>query len=480
MRSCKVLALLAVSGLFLAIGSSPLPAQEAKPANQSIDSTSSGTVAESVDPGAYIDTGDNAWILMSAALVLFMTAPGLAMFYGGLVRRKNILSILAQCIFMMGVMSIVWVLWGYSLAFGGDGGSSGLAAWIGNCDFVFLRDVQMYWSAGANVSQQVIPAEGSIPRLTHMLFQGMFFIITPALICGAFAERMKFSTMVVFMILWGTLVYCPLCHMFWDSGLASSWGAQDFAGGAVVHISCGCAALVCAFVIGRRLGFGTDPMPPHNLTYTAIGTAMLWFGWFGFNAGSALAANGLASSAFAATHLSAAAGTLTWPAIEWIKRGKPSVLGACSGCIAGLACITPAAGFVSPMSGILIGILAGTICYFASTSLKERFGYDDTLDVFGIHGVGGILGMLLTGVFASRAVNNLYNGDPVGLIEGGGSGLLGIQLLAVLLTIVLTVAMTYILLWILGRTMGLRVSQDEEMEGLDLSLHGEEGYINIP
>jgi Amt family ammonium transporter len=423
-----------------------------------------------------IDTGDNAWILVASALVLFMTAPGLAMFYGGLVRRKNILGVLMQCISLMGLMSIVWCLWGYSICFGGGGDGS----LVGNFEFLLLENVQLGWNDGPNLTGAVVPMEGSIPRLTHMLFQGMFFIITPALICGAFAERMKFSTMAVFMVLWGTFVYCPLCHMFWDGGLLASWGAQDFAGGAVVHISSGCAALVCALMIGNRLGHGSDPMPPHNLTYTAIGTAMLWFGWFGFNAGSALAANGLAASAFAATHLSAAAGTLTWACIEWYKDGKPTVLGACSGAIAGLACITPASGFVSPMSAILVGILAGTACYFACTSLKSRFGYDDSLDVFGIHGIGGMLGMLLTGVFASRAVQDLNQGQPVGLIEGGGTGLLGIQLLAVLFTILLTVVFTFILLWILERTMGLRVSQDEEMEGLDLSLHGEEGYINLP
>jgi Amt family ammonium transporter len=233
-------------------------------------------------------------------------------------------------------------------------------------------------------------------------------------------------------------------------------------------------------MIGRRLGYGSDPMPPHNLTYTAVGTAMLWFGWFGFNAGSALEANQLAASAFAATHFSAAAATLTWPSIEWLTRGKPTVLGACSGAIAGLACITPAAGYVDPMSAVLIGILASTACYFACTALKSKFGYDDSLDVFGIHGIGGMLGMLLTGVFASRAVQNINNGNPVGLVEGGGPGMLGVQLMAVLFTIVLTVVVTFILLWILEKTMGLRVSQDEEMEGLDLSLHGEEGYINLP
>jgi Amt family ammonium transporter len=412
-----------------------------------------------------IDTGDNAWMLICAALVLFMTAPGLAMFYGGLVRRKNILSVLMQCISMMALMTVVWSLWGYSLCFGGEG------PLIGNFDFLLMKDVQLVMPGVKPVMVD------TIPRLTHMLFQGMFFIITPALICGAFAERMKFSTMAVFMVLWGTFVYCPLCHMFWGGGMLSDWGARDFAGGAVVHISSGCAALVCALMIGQRLGYGSDPMPPHNLTYTAIGTAMLWFGWFGFNAGSAGAANGLAASAFAATHFSAAAGTLTWPCIEWYKDGKPTVLGACSGAIAGLACITPASGYISPMSALLVGILAATCCYFACTKLKSKLGYDDSLDVFGIHGIGGILGMLLTGFFASKAVQSV-NSAP--FVADGRFERVGIQLLAVLCTIVLTVVVTFILLWILDRTMGLRVSQDEEMEGLDLSLHGEEGYINLP
>ena len=430
-----------------------------------------GTVI-SDESGPTIDTGDNAWMLMATALVLFMTAPGLALFYGGLVRRKNILSVLMQCTFLMGLMTIVWSIWGYTLCFGGDG------LLIGDFEYLLMNKVQMTWpESGFKVDPLL---EGTIPRLTHMLFQGMFFIITPALICGAFAERMKFSTMTVFMVAWGTFVYCPLCHMFWDGGLLAGWGAVDFAGGAVVHISCGCAALVCALMIGRRLGYGSDPMPPHNLTYTAVGTAMLWFGWFGFNAGSALEANQLAASAFAATHFSAAAATLTWPSIEWFTRGKPTVLGACSGAIAGLACITPAAGYVDPMSAVLIGILASTACYFACTALKSKFGYDDSLDVFGIHGIGGMLGMLLTGVFASRAVQDINYGNPVGLVEGGGIEMLGVQLMAVLFTIVLTVVVTFILLWILEKTMGLRVSQDEEMEGLDLSLHGEEGYINLP
>jgi ammonium transporter, Amt family len=422
-----------------------------------------------------IDTGDNAWVLTSSALVLMMTAPGLALFYCGLVRKKNVLNVMMQCIFLMGMMGVIWALWGYSLSFGGDG------AWLGNGDYLLLNNVQAVWSGAG----PVFPVEGSIPRLTHMLFQGMFFIITPALMIGAFAERMKFSTMVVFMLLWGTLVYCPLCHWVWNSagilyyggphsGVAAG-GALDFAGGTVVHISSGISALVCAVLIGKRLGYRSEPMPPHNLTYTAIGATMLWVGWFGFNAGSALAANGLAASAFAATHFAAAAGALAWAGMEWITRGKPSVLGACSGLVAGLVCITPGSGYVQPISGILIGLAAGVTCFFACTAVKSRFGYDDSLDVFGVHGVGGTLGALLTGVFATRAVNNVAGGNPVGLIEGGAV-LVG-QIVATAITWALAIVVTFALLKILDATMGLRVSQAEEIEGLDMSQHGEEGYI---
>jgi Amt family ammonium transporter len=329
--------------------------------------------------------------------------------------------------------------------------------------------------------------EGKIPRLTHMLFQGMFFIITPALICGAFAERMKFSTMVVFMGLWGTIVYCPLCHWVWDSGVLYygaesakmfAGGALDFAGGTVVHISSGVSALVCALVIGKRLGFGTDPMPPHNLTYTAMGAAMLWVGWFGFNAGSATASDGLAASAFAATHFSAAAGALAWAAMEWVTRGKPSVLGTCSGAVAGLVCITPASGYVNPMPSLAIGVAAGVVCFVACTSIKRRYGYDDSLDAFGVHGVGGTLGALLTGVFATRAVNNVAGGDPVGLIDGNSTLLAG-QAAAVAVTWVFAAMATLILLKVLDLVMGLRVTQQQEIQGLDFSQHGEEGYIDI-
>jgi Amt family ammonium transporter len=415
-----------------------------------------------------IDTGDNAWMLTSSALVLMMTAPGLALFYCGLVRKKNVLGVMMQCVFLMGLMTVIWAIWGYTLAFGGSG------PLLGNFEFFLMNNVQL---AGGQA-----PMEGSIPRLTHMLFQGMFFIITPALIVGAFAERMKFSTMVVFMILWGTLVYCPLCHWVWDGGILCDGneyfrfgGALDFAGGTVVHISSGISALVCAVLIGKRLGHGSEPMPPHNLTYTAIGATMLWVGWFGFNAGSALAANGLAASAFAATHFAAAAGGLAWACCEWVHRGKPSVLGTCSGVVAGLVCITPGSGFVQPMSGLLIGITGGVGCFLACTSLKSKFGYDDSLDVFGVHGVGGTLGALLTGVFATKAVTG--GSDALGLVDGGT--VIVNQLVATLVTWGLAIVVTFVLLRILDATMGLRVSQEEEIQGLDFSQHGEEGYIFI-
>ncbi len=434
--------------------------------------------------------GDNAWMLTASALVLFMTAPGLAMFYGGLVRKKNVLGVMMQCVFLMGINSVIWAVYGYSLAFGGseDPQSKDFNKWIGNSSFVCMRGVQPSWDE--STQKAVMPmATGlgsDIPLLTHMLFQGMFFIITPALICGAFAERMKFSSMVVFTILWGTLVYCPLAHWVWGGGILSfgaegaksfGGGALDFAGGTVVHISSGVSALVCALVIGRRLGFRSEPMPPHNLTYTMIGAALLWFGWFGFNAGSALKADGLASSAFAATHFSAAAGAVAWAAMEWLTRGKPSALGGCSGAVAGLVCITPASGFVNPMPAIAMGAAAGIVCFYACTAFKSRFRYDDSLDAFGVHGVGGTLGAILTGVFATRAVNDVDHGQPLGLMEGGHV-IMG-QLIATAVTWLLAIVATFVLLKILDATMGLRVTQQQEIQGLDLSQHGEEGYIFI-
>ena len=476
LRRC--LAALVVSlGLSALVDSRALAAEEsaAKP-------TVSASAADSAPPAAprQIDRGDNAWLLISSALVLMMTGPGLALFYCGLVRKKNVLSVMMQCIFLMALMSVLWALYGYSLSFGGS------EAWIGNLDHLFLSNVQPTFSNG----QPEIPLHPTlnVPMLTHMLFQGMFFVITPALICGAFAERMKFSTMVVFMILWGTLVYCPLCHWVWGGGILaygsphaaaiSAGGALDYAGGTVVHISSGVSALVCALLIGRRLGLGSEPMPPHNLTYTAIGATLLWVGWFGFNAGSALAADGLAASAFAVTHLGAAGGALAWSAMEWYFRGKPSVLGACSGAVAGLVCVTPAAGYILPTWGIVMGLIVGVVCYMSCTALKSRFGYDDSLDAFGVHGVGGTLGAILTGVFATRATGATFSidhGAPLGLIEGGK--VIVAQILATAITWVLAIVVTYVILKLLDATMGLRVSRNEEIQGLDLSAHGEEGYI---
>lgn len=425
--------------------------------------------------------GHNAWMLTCSALVLFMTVPGLAMFYSGLVRRKNVLSVMMQCLFLMGLMTVIWALWGYSLAFGGSPGDEGYSPWIGNTEYLFMNNVQSEWDDVAKAPS--VPMEGSIPRLTHMVFQGMFFIITPALICGAFAERMKFSTMAVFMILWGTLVYCPLCHWVWDGGVlafgedhAFAGGALDFAGGTVVHISSGITALVCCLFMGRRLGFGTEDLRPHNLTYTALGAGMLWVGWFGFNAGSELASDGVASSAFVVTHFSAAAGAVAWALAEWMVHRRPSILGTASGAVAGLVCITPAAGFVQPMPALIMGALAGIVCYFACSTMKSALKYDDSLDAFGVHGIGGTLGAVLTGVFATRAVSDMAEGGPLGIIPDGGSIITG-QIVAVLVTAAFSIVATLVLLSILSMTMGLRVKQEDEVRGLDLAEHGEEGYI---
>jgi Amt family ammonium transporter len=418
----------------------------------------------------------NAWMLVCCAFVLFMTAPGLAMFYGGLVRRKNVLSIMMQCIFLMGLMTVIWAVYGYSLAFGGAGG------WVGNADYLFMNGVQREWSEA--LAEPVTPMEGDITRLTHMLFQGMFFIITPALICGAFAERMKFSAMVLFTILWGTFIYCPLCHWVWDGGPLSygsesiAGGALDFAGGTVVHISSGVSALVAAIMIGPRMGFLKEPHQPHNLTYTVLGAAMLWFGWFGFNAGSELLSDGLTSSAFAVTHFAAAAGAVTWAAAEWASLGKPTVLGASSGAVAGLVCITPAAGFVQPMPALVMGAIAGIVCFFACSKLKTILKYDDALDAFGVHGVGGTVGAILTGVFATRACWDVSAGVPIGLIESGGNPALLIgQIVAALVTMAFAGVGSLVLLKLIDLVIGLRVPATNEQRGLDVTDHGEEGYM---
>lgn len=417
----------------------------------------------------------NAWMLVSCALVLFMTAPGLALFYGGLVRKKNVLSILMQCVFLMGLMTCIWALYGYSFAFGGSN------PYFGNFDYVFMNGVARVWDDSQGLA--LTPMAGSIPRITHMLFQGMFFIITPALICGAFAERMKFGAMVVFSILWGTIVYCPLAHWVWGGGIlafgedhAIAGGALDFAGGTVVHISSGVTALVAALVIGPRLGYGAEPMPPHNLTYTALGAAMLWFGWFGFNAGSELMVDGITSNAFATTHFAAAAGALAWAGIEWAQRNKPTLLGASSGAVAGLVCITPAAGFVSLMPALIMGAAGGVACFFACSLLKSKLKYDDSLDAFGVHGVGGTLGAILTGVFATRAIWDIGEGSTLGIIEGNYSTIVG-QTVATVITWVFAAVVSFVLLKLIDVTIGLRVESTAERQGLDVTEHGEEGYI---
>lgn len=407
------------------------------------------------------DAGDTAWILISTALVMLMT-PGLALFYAGMVRRKNVLGTIMQSFIILALISIQWVLWGYSLAFGPDkGGIIGSLAWFG------LNGV------GTDPNPDYA---ATIPHQAFMIFQMMFAVITPALITGAFAERVKFSTFLVFTLLWATLVYDPIAHWVWGLSGGKGWlnnlGALDFAGGTVVHISSGISALAAALIIGKRKGYGTESMPPHNVPMVVLGAALLWFGWFGFNAGSALSSGGLAASAFVVTNTACAAAAFTWAVVEWMHRGKPTVLGAVSGAVAGLVAITPAAGFVSPMSSILIGIMGGVVCYFSVSVIKGKLGYDDSLDAFGIHGVGGTLGALATGLFASKLVNPAGND---GLFFGNPSLLVN-QVIAVVATAVYAFVVTAILLKALDATMGLRVSKEEEVTGLDLSQHGESGY----
>lgn len=404
-----------------------------------------------------LDSGDTAWMLASAALVLFMT-PGLALFYGGMTRQKNMLGTIMHSFFIIGLVSVHWALIGYTLAFGTD-----IGGLIGGFDYLFLN----------GVGQGPSPFAKTIPDLLFVMYQGMFAVITPALISGAYAERMRFGPFVVFTLLWATLVYSPVAHWVWGGGWmgAGRLGALDFAGGTVVHISSGVAALAAALVLGRRLGWPREPVLPHNLPFTVLGAGILWFGWFGFNAGSAVAANGLAASAFAATHLAAAAATVAWALAEYLERGKASVLGAASGSVAGLVAITPAAGFVGPMPALIIGAVAGVLCYFA-VSIKFRLGYDDSLDVVGVHGAGGTWGALATGLFASTAVNSA---GADGLFYGN-AGQFGIQAVSVLATIAYSFVVSLILLKVVDATMGLRASEEEEVMGLDLSQHGERAY----
>jgi Amt family ammonium transporter len=482
---------LALAAVLVGDGRAWAQEQPAEPTVQSVNQRAADA-QKSADSAAL--AGHNAWMLTSCALVLFMTAPGLAMFYGGLVRKKNVLSVMMQCLFLMAMMTVLWALYGYSLAFGEADGA--LRPYVGDGDYFLMKGVSRDWDPAANDGKGgvVEPMYGGgavplIPRLTHMLFQGMFFIITPALICGAFAERMKFSAMVLFTILWGTFVYAPLCHWVWGGGMLAylpmngvtplAGGALDFAGGTVVHISSGVSALLCAILIGRRVGWGREDMRPHNLTYTALGAAMLWVGWFGFNAGSELASDHLTASAFCTTHFAAAAGGLAWAFYDWLTRGKPTVLGTASGVVAGLVCITPAAGFVNPMPALIMGAIAGVVCAFACGKIKAAFRYDDALDAFGVHGVGGTLGAILTGVFATRAAWDIGGGKPLGWIEAGsfqGSVMLG-QLAAVGVTWVYSIVVTLIILGVVGAVLGLRVSEQQEIQGLDVTQHEEEGYI---
>jgi Amt family ammonium transporter len=400
-----------------------------------------------------LSAGDTAWMLTATALVLFMTIPGLSLFYAGMVRSKNILSVLMQCFAITGLATITWIIVGYSIAFGGDG------AFWGGLDKAFLSGVT------------VDAMSGTIPETVFMTFQMTFAIITPALIVGAFAERMKFSAMLWFMGIWLILVYSPICHWVWGGGWLGELGVLDFAGGTVVHINAGIAGLVACLVLGKRDGYTKTPMPPNNLGYTIVGAAMLWVGWFGFNAGSELAADGTAGMAMAVTQIATAAAALSWMFSEWLFHGKPSVLGIASGAVAGLVAITPACGSVGPMGALAIGIAAGVLCYLASTKLKNALGYDDSLDVFGVHAIGGIVGALLTGVFVAGSLGG------VGLDEGVTvNQQVGRQAIGVVATIVYTGAASFIILKVIDTVMGLRVSDEEEAEGLDLTLHDERGY----
>jgi len=457
------------------VGGSRVMAQTAVPAASTAGMSQSDRIAalekQNADNAALIaaaqTSGDNAWMLVSAALVLMMSGPGLALFYGGLVRKKNILGTMMQTFAMMAVITVLWALVTYSLAFG-EGN-----AFIGGLHNVFLR--------GVGLAPDVKYA-ATIPLQTFMVYQLMFAIITPALITGAFAERMKFSAMLVFMVLWALFVYSPMAHMVWGKGglLNASLGGRfptlDFAGGTVVHVTSGVSALITALYLGKRLGYPKVPMPPHSVVLSFIGACLLWVGWFGFNAGSALSSGTLATSAFVATHFGAAAAAIGWSMAEWIRQGKPSALGAISGCVAGLVAITPAAGFVTPMSALWIGLIAGVGCYLMVVKVKAAFGYDDSLDAFGVHGAGGTMGAILTGIFANSVINPIFGaGKATGVLEGNAHQLLN-QLVGVAIAWSLSIVGTLIILFIVDKTIGLRVSEEDEREGLDLSQHGEEGY----
>ena len=411
------------------------------------------TLAQAED---VLNSGDTAWMMTATALVLFMTIPGLSLFYAGMVRSKNVLSVLMQCFAITSLMTILWVIYGYSIAFGGEG------LYWGGLDKLFLKGVT------------VDSLSGTIPETVFMTFQMTFAIITPALMVGAFAERIKFSAMLWFMAIWFTVVYAPVCHWVWgDGGWLGGKGILDFAGGTVVHINAGIAGLVAALVVGKRTGFPKTAMSPNNLGYTIIGAGMLWVGWFGFNAGSELAADGTAGMAMAVTQIATASAAIAWMLTEWISHGKPSVLGIATGAVAGLVAITPASGAVGPMGAIMIGFASGVGCFFSATYLKRIFGYDDTLDVFGVHGVGGIIGALLTGVFCAESLGGVGFGDGISSIAGQVTA----QGIGVLATIVYSGVLSFIILKVIDVVIGLRVSEEQESEGLDLASHDERGYI---
>ncbi len=458
--------LLAILLLFLPLGSI-LAQMPATGSTDRLAALEKSTADSATAIAAAQSAGDNAWMLVSAALVLMMSGPGLALFYGGLVRKKNILGTMMQTFAMMAVITVLWALVTYSLAFGTGN------AFIGGLHNVFLRGV------GLTPDKDYA---ATIPLQTFMVYQLMFAIITPALISGAFAERMKFSAMVVFMVLWAIFVYSPMAHMVWGKGglLNASLGGRfptlDFAGGTVVHVTSGVSALVTALYLGKRLGYPQKAMPPHSVVLSFIGACLLWVGWFGFNAGSALAASPLATSAFVATHFAAAAAALGWMAAEWLRSGKPSALGGISGAVAGLVGITPAAGFVTPMSALWIGLITGVFCYFMVVKVKNLFGYDDSLDAFGVHGAGGTIGAILTGLFANSAINPLFGKDKAtGFFEGNHHQIVN-QITGVAIAWTLSIVGTTIILFIVDKLIGLRVSEEDERVGLDITQHGEEGY----
>jgi ammonium transporter, Amt family len=463
----RVLVLLAAASFLGGLATAqPLGQADAATADR-LAALEKSSAAQAAAVAAAQSAGDNAWMLVSAALVLLMSGPGLALFYGGLVRRKNILGTMMQTFAMMAVITVLWAFVTYSLAFG-EG-----SAFIGGLHNIFLR--------GVGLAPDVKYA-ATIPLQTFMVYQLMFAIITPALITGAFAERMKFSAMLLFMVLWAIMVYSPMAHMVWGKGglLNASLGGRfpclDFAGGTVVHVTSGVSALVTALYLGKRLGYPQEPMPPHSVVLSFIGACLLWVGWFGFNAGSALSAGSLATSAFVATHFGAAAAAIGWSAAEWLRNKHCTALGAISGAVAGLVAITPASGFVTPMSALWIGLIAGVFCYLMVVKVKAVFGYDDSLDAFGVHGAGGTIGALLTGVFASSAINPIFGaGKATGLLEGN-SGQLVNQAIGVAIAWCISIVGTLVILFVVDKVIGLRVSEEDERTGLDLSQHNEEGY----